>query len=191
PDGKTIYVANYRGPTLFGSVSLYNIAADGSIAAKLPDVDAGKGSWGVAVSPDGKSVYVTNSGTDNSISQFDRASDGSLTPKSPASQSDGTSPENMWLSPDGKNAYVSDYGTYQSTTMNKDFALGQFDVGGGGLLSKKSPPTLATDDYPWGVVVTPDQGPTASFTDPPSGGFAESFDATASSDPDGSLAHYI
>jgi 6-phosphogluconolactonase (cycloisomerase 2 family) len=289
PDGKTIYVANHRGPTLFGSVSLYDVAADGSIAAKPPDVDAGKGAWGLAVSPDGKSVYVTNSGADESISQFDRASDGSLTPKSPATvpvtsmggsagadyvaltpdgthlytanyndstigefdvaadgklteragspvastygvyllavspdgrslyapgpfdgvsqydigadgsltpkspatQSAGTTPDHMWLSPDGKNAYVADYGTYGGA-HNTNFDLSQFAIGGGGLLSPLSPPTLPTDDYPQGVMVTPDQGPTAAFTDPPAvAGSPESFDASASSDPDSAIARYL
>lgn len=292
PDGKNIYVANYKKNSVgsLGSISLYDIAPDGSIALKSPDqVDAGNGPWGVAVSPDGKSVYVTNSIIDETISQFDRAPDGSLTPKSPptvpvtnangnaspdyvvltpdgahlytanyndstigefdvgadgtlteksgspvasqyglydlavspdgrslyapsygdgvsqydigadgslapkspASQAAGTAPEFMWLSPDGKNAYVSDYGNY-GATANTGFDLAQFDIGGGGLLSLKSPPTVATDDYPQGVVVTPDQGPTASFTDPPAvAGSPESFDASASSDPDSPIARYV
>ena len=288
PDDKNAYVANYNNNGA-GSVSIYDIASDGSIKAHTPDQVAGKGSYGVAVSPDGKSVYIANSG-DDTISQFDRAADGSLTAKvpdtvtvshissnpgpdylaltpdgkhlysanyndssigvfdvgaggkltekssgspvasgyglyqiavspdgrslygpsnddgkvyqydiaaaggltakSPSTQPAGLHLDGIWLSPDGKSAYAADAGTFVNPTSNKDFALSQFNVDSAGRLAAKSPATVATGDYPAAAMVAPDQGPTASFTDP-SAGSSVKFDASGSTDPDGTVARYL
>src|SRR5207249_2605874 len=54
------------------------------------------------------------------------------------------------------------------------------------------PTTVAGDDYPAAAMVAPDQAPTASFTDPPAAaGSPESFDASGSSDADGTIARYV
>ena len=72
---------------------------------------------GVTVSPDGKSAYVvgpnpTDAGPDQSdyeLFQYDVASDGTLTPKSPASVplADGLSPSDVVVTPDGQFVYVN------------------------------------------------------------------------------------
>jgi DNA-binding beta-propeller fold protein YncE len=48
-----------------------------------PSLAAGNGPFGVAVSPEGASLFITNSG-DVTVSQYNIAVNGSLTPKSPA-----------------------------------------------------------------------------------------------------------
>ena len=58
---------------------------------------------GVAVSPDGKSVYVADSGKAE-VSQFDVAADGSLTHKKPATVLAGAAPRGVAVSPDGRNS---------------------------------------------------------------------------------------
>jgi YVTN family beta-propeller protein len=51
------------------------------------------------VSPDGRSVYVGNTGS-NSISQYDVGAGGALTPKSPATVAAGTNPFGVAVSPE-------------------------------------------------------------------------------------------
>ena len=64
------------------------------------------GPRGVAVSPNGASVYVTNA-TSNNVSQYDVGAGGALTPKSPATVASGTGPYGVAASPDGASVYVT------------------------------------------------------------------------------------
>jgi DNA-binding beta-propeller fold protein YncE len=90
PDGRSVYVASSTDD----SVSCFDRAADGTLtpagcfedtgldgcgtgaANETPGLD---GASGVAVSPDGRSVYVT-AVNDDSVVRFDRAADGTITP---------------------------------------------------------------------------------------------------------------
>jgi DNA-binding beta-propeller fold protein YncE len=186
PDGAHLYTANYNDST----IGEFDVGAGGKLTEKTGSpVASPYGLYDLAVSPDGRSLYAPGPFAD--VSQYDIGADGSLAPKSPASQSAGPSPQVMWLTPDGKNGYVSDYGD-TAVAGHPGYGLSQLDVGSGGLLSPKSPLTLAADDYPFGVVVTPDQGPVASFTAPSATpGSPASFDASASSDPDSVIARYV
>ena len=187
PDGKHLYTANYNNST----VGTFDVGAGGTLTEKAgaPAASA-SGPYLIAVSPDGRSLYAPGN-FDGKLSQYDIGADGALLPKTPASLTAGVSLDGIWLSPDGKNAYVSDAGTFH-VGANTGFALTQFDLSGAGLLAPKSPLLVATSDYPAGVMVAPDQGPTASFLGPPAAsGAAATFDATASSDPDGSIARYL
>jgi 6-phosphogluconolactonase (cycloisomerase 2 family) len=188
PDGKHLYTANYNDP----SIGVFDVGAEGRLTEKAGSPVVAPDSMNLlALSPDGHSLYSPDV-FDGAVSQFDIGADGGLTPKSPPSQAGGQSLDGMWITPDGKNAYVSNYGTYVNTTQNKDYFLAQFALGGNGLLSPLSPPALSTDDYPAGVIVTPDQGPAASFSASPAGaGAPTAFDASASSDPDDSVARYV
>ena len=67
---------------------------------------ADDGPSGVAVSPDGGSVYVTNHFS-NTVSQFDVGVDGTLQPKSPAMVAAGDGPAGVAASPDGSLASLS------------------------------------------------------------------------------------
>src|SRR6476469_3635089 len=79
---SSLYVVNLND----GSVSQYGVDAGGALSPLSPAVvPAGPGhSVGIAITPDGRSVYVANSA---SISQYDIGPGGALTPKSPASVS--------------------------------------------------------------------------------------------------------
>ncbi len=104
----------------------------------------------VAVSPDGTSVYVVNSPVDSSrgsLSQYDVAADGTLTPKAAAPVATGIEPNAIAVNPDGKAAYVTNF---------TDGSVSQYDVGPGGVLSPTIPPTVATVGDPHGVAVSPD-----------------------------------
>jgi len=88
------YVTNF----LDNSVSQYDIGAGGLLAPVSPaTVAAGGGPRGVAVSPDGRSVYVAN--RSGGVSQFDVGAGGALSPKSPATVASGVDPEGIAVSP--------------------------------------------------------------------------------------------
>jgi DNA-binding beta-propeller fold protein YncE len=98
-------------------------------------VPAGQGSVDVAVSPDGRSVYVTN-GLSQSVSQYDVGPGGALSPKSPAAVPAGQFPFGVAVSADGRSVYITNQG---------DNTMSQYDVGAGGALSSKSPATVPVD----------------------------------------------
>jgi DNA-binding beta-propeller fold protein YncE len=108
-------------------------------------VPAGNNPVGVAVSPDGGSVYVANEGGGN-VSQFDVGPGGALSPKSPATLPAGGLPVGVAVSPDGGSVYVTN-----QTSDN----VSQYGVGPGGVLLPKSPATVPAGDYPRALAVSP------------------------------------
>jgi DNA-binding beta-propeller fold protein YncE len=132
---------------IFGRVAQYSLGAGGALTAKSPAlVPVGaNASQAVVVSPDGQSVYVTNSGApSDTVAQFDVGADGALTAKSTPTVSaggGGSFPTRIAMSPDGRNLYVT----------NRDFPVGsvfQFDVGAGGALTAKSPAEVVSVGAP-------------------------------------------
>ena len=82
---------------------------------------------------------------------------------------------------DGRSVYTGD-----STNH-----LLQFDVGAGGGLSPKSPPSVTGGPAMVGIAVRPNQGPTAAFSAAgAAAGSATGFDGSASSDPETAVARY-
>jgi DNA-binding beta-propeller fold protein YncE len=117
------------------------------LSAKTPaTVAAGSAPFEVAVSPNGKSVYVTNFSGGN-VSEFDVGAGGLLSAKTPATVLAGTQPLGIAVSPDGNSVYVTNFGGGN---------VSQYDVGAGGLLSAKTPTAIAAGTAPIGVAVSPD-----------------------------------
>lgn len=89
PDGRSAYVANSGDPGLGGgSVTQYDVGDDGALSAKRPEMaSAGRNPAGVAVSPDGQSVYVTDFGSiglgGGTLLQFDVGLRAALVAKDP------------------------------------------------------------------------------------------------------------
>jgi YVTN family beta-propeller protein len=106
-------------------------AADGSgllWALNPPDATADDASSGIAASPDGRSLYVVNQGS-NSVSQYDVGVGGTLTPKTPAAVATGEFPFGIAVAPDGAHVYVA----------NQDGAtVTGYDVGADGGLTAAS-----------------------------------------------------
>jgi DNA-binding beta-propeller fold protein YncE len=127
-----------------GKVSEFDAAAGG--LALLGTVASGASPFSVAVTPDGASVYVANA-NDNTVSEYDVAADGALTPKTPATIKTGKSPIAIAVNPDGKSVYVVD---------DHDNTVSQYDVGPGGVLSPTIPATVATGGSPADIAVSPD-----------------------------------
>jgi uncharacterized repeat protein (TIGR01451 family) len=102
---------------------------------------------GVAVSPDGKSAYVSNA-RDDTVSQYTiNPSTGKLSVKSPATVAAGTTPDGVAVSPDSRSAYVANQGNDRVSQYTINPSTGK--------LSKKSPATVATGTQPVAVAVTP------------------------------------
>ncbi len=150
PDGESAYVTNAKRGFSYNTVRQYDVGPDGALTPKSPPtVVAGDGPIGVAVSPDGESVYATNQDSDN-VSQYDVGQGGALQPKSPPTVAAGDGPGGVAVSPDGESVYV--------TNLGFDHSVSQYDVGPGGTLTPKSPPTVAAGSQPFGVAVSPDGG---------------------------------
>ena len=135
-----------------GTVSQYSIdALSGALSPKIPaTVAAGAFPIGVAVTPDGKSAYVTNldGGT---VSQYSiDPQSGALSPKIPATVTAGTQPERIAVSPDGKSAYITDFNEFGPGTVSQYSIDPQ-----SGALSPKTPATVTAGSEPVAIAVTP------------------------------------
>jgi DNA-binding beta-propeller fold protein YncE len=89
PDGASVYVSSFADSAvvMFGRAAdggltpagCFEATGDGCGAGTANDVAGLQGAFGIAVSPDGASVYV-GSLTANALVRFDRAGNGTLTP---------------------------------------------------------------------------------------------------------------
>ncbi len=153
PNGKSVYVANATDNVSSATVSQYTVNAPyGTLTPDVPrDVPTGGVSGSkVVVSPDNRSVYVTNALSDD-LSQFDAdPATGALTPKTPLTVASGHAPfGGIVISADGRSLYVTNL---RANTVS------QYDVNGTtGALSPKAAATVATTGgAPWGIVISPD-----------------------------------
>src|SRR5436190_5846453 len=139
------YVANYGS----SNVSQYAIGAGGELSPLSPaTVGAGIGPSAVAITPDRRTVYVTNAFSDT-VSQYDvDPQSGALSPKVLATVTAGMYPDGVAVTPDGNYAYVSNGG---SGTVSQDTIDRQT-----GTLSPNTPPSIAAGMTPFGVAVPAD-----------------------------------
>jgi DNA-binding beta-propeller fold protein YncE len=152
PDGRSVYVAHFQSTFApDDDVFQYDVGANGALEPKdPPTVKAGYGPEGVAVSPDGGSVYVANGLTD--VSQYDVGPGGVLQPKDPPAVPAGDYPQAVAVSPDGGSVYVTNY----NPTNPGGNTVSQYDVGAGGALEPKDPAMVEAGLGPIGVAVSPD-----------------------------------
>jgi 6-phosphogluconolactonase (cycloisomerase 2 family) len=154
PDGRSVYVTN-PGPVprdAAGTVSQYDVGTDGRLTPKTPTgVPAGVGSGALAVSSDGKSLYVTNS-ADDTISQYDIGATGRLSPKTPATVDAVGGPRNVAINPNGTGVYV---GATPPGSPAAGGNLYQYDVDARGRLSPKSPALSDRLQYPLSLALRP------------------------------------
>ena len=166
PDGKHVYVTSLWND----AVAVFDRAADGTLVQKAGALgcvaEAGAGGCtagrvldepsGVAVSPDGKSVYVT-ARQGNGVAVFDRAADGTLAQKAAAAGcihdtgasgcADGLSldsPAAATVSADGENVYVT-------TGIDNDFGtaatLVAFNRATDGTLTQQAAPAGCVESF--------------------------------------------
>ena len=143
-----VYVANGGN----ASVSQFTITGSGLLSPLSPvTVEASispNGPLAVAITPDGKSAYVTSS--ENAVWQYDiNQATGALSPKAPGTVATGNGLPHggIAVTPDGKSTYV---------TNLSEGTVSQYDISPTGALSPKAAPTVATGKTPSGIAVTPD-----------------------------------
>jgi 6-phosphogluconolactonase (cycloisomerase 2 family) len=185
PDGRHAYIAYYDS----SEIGIFNVAADGRLTEQPSSpISSGYGFYEMAMSPNGKSLYAA-SNTDGKVYQYTVLANGFLKAKMPKTRVAGVSLDGIWLTPSGRNAYVANQGTYPPSSHH-DYDIAQFNVGATGLLAPKTPATVAADEYPSAVAVTPDQSPIASFKWSRKRGLRKKFDASASRDGDGRVVRF-
>ena len=156
PDGRSVYVAAFAAGFTGGEVLQYDVGIDGTLSPKSPPaVPAGAGPRQLAISPDGRSVYVADFDVHGRVLQFDVGPAGTLSPKSPASVPAGGFPFGVAVSPDGHSVYVTDF-SLTVTGIPPDSGVSQYDVGPGGTLAPKQPALVPAGRGPIGVTVSPD-----------------------------------
>jgi len=183
PDGKYLYVSNVSS----GTISAFSIAADGSLS-QVPGgpFDTEGAPESLAVTPDGKHLYVTHIGADEGVVWgYSIAPDGGLSPILGAPFATGGFRSGaMTASPDGKHLYVT------SKHAGGPEIVSGYSIAPNGSLSMLAgfpQPTEEGDS----ISITPDQGPTAAFSSMSTPAEDPSvFDASGSSDPDGSVVTY-
>jgi len=144
-----VYVANAGN----ANVSQFAIVAGGRLSPLSPvTVEASIPPYGpqaVAITPDGKSAYVTSS--ENTVWQYDiNQATGALSSKVPGTVATGNGLPHggIAVTPNGKSAYVT------NLTEN---TVSQYDISPTtGALSPKAAATVATGKHPSGIGVTPD-----------------------------------
>jgi DNA-binding beta-propeller fold protein YncE len=176
PDGRSVYVAS----EIFGTVSSFRIASNGAIErtgcmTSLPLVDCRRpnhgsldGAEGIAVSPDGRWVYVVSFDS-RSVTWFQRTKRGKLIYRGcianrgangcePTARLSLSGASNLAVSPDGNTVYVT-AGYSDAVTWLTKRADGGLRWGGcmadRGHRRCQAPP-LDSLGAPYGVAVSPD-----------------------------------
>ncbi|HET9721268.1 MAG TPA: PKD domain-containing protein [Solirubrobacteraceae bacterium] len=185
PDGQYVYATGANSSV----IQEYTVGSGGELTpASGPPVPEGSSNYQLTISPNGKNLYAANCGTTtNSIYQYSIGSGGALSPLSPpAVNSGGTCPELQWMTANGAYLYAPDFNSTSNSSVGD---VSMFSVGSGGALSLKG--TVPAGAGASDVVIAPDQGPRASFsTSAARVGKATTFNASGSSDSDGTVASY-
>jgi YVTN family beta-propeller protein len=169
PDGATAYVAINSADKVVPIDTATNTAGTA--------ITVGSGPFGVAITPNGKTAYVSRSGYDQ-VTPIDLA-----TATAGSDIATGSDPRGIAITPNGRTAYVANMFAdavapihTATNTVGSAFNVGDGTVG---------------NQYPFWIAITPNQGPTAAFVSTPAAsGSPTSFDASASTDPDGTVHKY-
>jgi PKD repeat protein len=142
----------------------------------------------MAVSPDGDHLYVATR-LSNTVNAYDIAANGTLSPiAGQPFATGGTNGKGLAITPDGEYLYVSNE---ISDNITRFAVLGNGQLSNLGTTPLPAPLPDGADADLESIVITPNQGPTASFA--VTAGFAgqpTGFDGTGSVDTDGDVAQY-
>jgi 6-phosphogluconolactonase len=147
--GNQLFVSNAHNGAGLGTVSAYDVAADGSLTSisGSPFADNQTAPCWVAISPDGNSLFAVNTAVP-SISRYTVAANGTLgliEPAVPFNSPTGLKPFDAGVSPDGGFLYVVDAGIAK---------VSAFAVSGTSLTELAgSPVTIPGGGAPFGIVI--------------------------------------
>jgi 6-phosphogluconolactonase len=121
--GDQLFVSNAHDGALAGSVSVYDVAADGALTAITgsPFADNQTAPCWVAISPDGRALFAINTAS-GSISRYGVAGDGRLTlvGSTGFTSPTGLRPFDAAVSPDGGFLFVVDAGVAKVSAFTVD-----------------------------------------------------------------------
>ncbi len=165
PDGKTVFVGTEKGP-----ISVIDPATNQVTGPTIPVT----GSVGLAISPDGKRLYASDFENGGKIAVVDTSTKQIL-----SVFDDLGRPEYVALSPDGKRLYFNEYENEVVRTIDLTTNL---------IVGKP----VSIGNTPGQMAAVPDQSPLAAFTVPAKArpGVPITVNASASTDPDGTIANY-
>ena len=143
-----LFVSNAHDGADAGSVSVYDVASDGSLSAisGSPFADHQTAPCWVAISPDGRALFAVNTAVP-SISRYAVAANGALTlaGSTAFSSPTGLRPFDAQVSPDGRYLYVVDAGAAKISSFAVD-GTSLSELGG-------SPVSIPGGAAPFGIVV--------------------------------------
>jgi 6-phosphogluconolactonase len=148
-NGNQLFVSNAHNGAGLGTVSAYEVAANGTLTAisGSPFADNQTAPCWVAISPDGRALFAINTAVP-SISRYTVATDGTLGLVEPAiafNSPSGLRPFDAAVSPDGGFLYVVDAGVAK---------VSAFAVSGTSLTELSgSPIAISGGGAPFGIVV--------------------------------------
>jgi 6-phosphogluconolactonase len=146
--GNQLFVSNAHDGAGAGSVSVYDVAANGGLTAigGSPFADNQTAPCWVAISPDGNALFAINTAS-GSVSRYTVAGDGTLglVGSTPFTSPTGLRPFDAAVSPDGGFLYVVDAGVAK---------VSAFAVSGTSLTELAgSPVTIPGGGAPFGIVI--------------------------------------
>jgi len=158
PDGRTLYATAPATDPVPGQepepdqVAVFPVGPDGRLGRQVSvTTPGGKHPRSVAVSPDGRFVYVTNGLRDpavpGTLAVFAVTGDGTLPLKLLTSIEIGRFGAGITISPDGRFLYAESQATNQVRGYRR---------GADGLLTEVPGSPFASPDDPEGIVITPD-----------------------------------
>ncbi|MBT2226436.1 beta-propeller fold lactonase family protein [Nonomuraea sp. NEAU-A123] len=152
PDGATAYVVNSDSDTL----SVFRVGAQGALQPNPRIVKTGDEPWGATVSPNGRTLYVTNTGVDDAtISAYRIGLDGTPT-KLGDFKTTSDHPKQTVLSPDGRFLYLS-YADADETADSPPRVITRYTVLPDGTLGPAQDVARAGPAN-YGITMSPDGG---------------------------------
>jgi 6-phosphogluconolactonase (cycloisomerase 2 family) len=147
PDGKHLYVQLNSSNTL----SVLAVGTDGSLTPQASGILAGTAPTGLAVSPNGKNLYVAdfNGGAAGSVLRFSIGADGGLTPVGSPTPTGGMAAFQITITPDGRYLYVTN-------DNSKDVSGFAIDAAGALTPVPGSPFPTGSSDFAEAITTTPD-----------------------------------
>ena len=143
-----LFVSNAHDGPGAGSVSVYDVASNGSLSAIAgsPFVDNQTAPCWVAISPDGNALFAINTGS-SSISRYTIAADGTLAlvGSTGFNTPTGLRPFDAAVTPDGRYLYVVDAGVAKVSAFSVD-GTSVAELAG-------SPVAITGGSAPFGIVV--------------------------------------
>ena len=172
PDGSRLYVTNQG----WRSVSVIDIASRQEQQMDFPIRPDG-----IAITPDGSRAYVTSYAWER-LRVLDTATNQWITEVGSPGVYSG--PRRVAITPDGLRTYIVNASNHQPPFAN---TVSVIDNSTNTLTSAR----IVTGRKPYDIAIQPNQGPAASFTVTPGKASEKTtFDASASTDSDGTVAKY-